>query len=81
MFTGPVNGSSNAYAVSAGGGITRVDFGKSNSSRTLREPAHDRTPSRLAVSDDGLYLATLNYGTVEVIDLPGGEPQVDLPTL
>lgn len=72
MFTGPVIGSSNAYAVSAGGGITRVDFGKSNSSRTLREPAHDRTPSRLAVSDDGLYLATLNYGTVEVIDLPAG---------
>ena len=56
----------------AGGGLTRLDFGRSNSSRTLSEPAHDRTPGRLAVSDDGLYLATLSYGTVEVIDLPAG---------
>jgi WD40 repeat protein len=55
-------------AVSAVGGVQRLSIDKPTVRTTLRAAAHDQTPERLAISDDGAALATLSYGTIETLD-------------
>jgi outer membrane protein assembly factor BamB len=67
-----VPGAREVVAVSAAGGVERLRFERPTARTTLRPAAHDRTPGKLAVSADGALLATLSYGTVEVLDLRTG---------
>jgi outer membrane protein assembly factor BamB len=65
----PVGSTRDIITVGAGSGIVRHNLDRPREDRVVREPAHDHTPSRLAVSGDGRTRATMNYGTIEVIDL------------